>query len=169
MAELRRGDCWPRLRRPRDEGKPASFEGLSSGRRRCRQARRLTSSSRRRPIRWLVRSDGYRRKGSLLMARMRYVKPEYWTDSKIIKLGPWARLLYIGSWNFAICEVGHLDDDAMALKLKVLPADPIDADEVLEEIVAAGRIVRKTLPDGRTYLVIPRLPNHQKTETRWGT
>src|SRR5690242_12976023 len=103
------------------------------------------------------------------MARMRYVKPEYWTDSKIIKLGPWARSLYIGSWNFAICEVGHLDDDAMALKLKVLPADPIDADEVLEEIVAAGRIVRKTLPDGRTYLVIPRLPNHQKTETRWGT
>lgn len=101
------------------------------------------------------------------MARMRYVKPEYWTDSKIVQLSPWARLLYIGSWNFAICDAGHLDDDAMALKLKVLPADPIDAAETLEEIVATGRILRKTLPDGSSYLHIVKLSVHQKVDARW--
>jgi hypothetical protein len=103
------------------------------------------------------------------MARMRYMKPEFWTDGKIVKLGPWARLLFIGSWNFALCEAGHLDDDAMALKLKVLPADPIDADEVLGEVIASGRIVRRQLPDGRTYLHIVHLVDHQKVDLRWNS
>lgn len=103
------------------------------------------------------------------MARMRYLKPELWTDSKVVRMSPWARLLFIGSWNFALCEAGHLDDDAMALKLKVLPADPIDADEVLEEVIATGRIVRETLADGRSYLHIVNLGKHQKVDTRWAT
>lgn len=101
------------------------------------------------------------------MARMRYLKPEFWTDGKVVKLSPWARLLFMGSWNFALCERGHLDDDAMALKLKVLPADPIDADEVLEEVIASGRIKRRQMADGRTYLHVVHLADHQKVDSRW--
>jgi hypothetical protein len=103
------------------------------------------------------------------MARMRYIKPGFWTDGKIVRLSPFARLLYIGSWNFALCDEGHLDDDALALKLQVLPADPVDADELLAELMAAGRIVRKEMPDGRTYLHAVKLPDHQKVDARWAS
>ena len=40
------------------------------------------------------------------MARMRYLKPEYWTDSKVVGMPMEARLLFMGSWNFAICDSG---------------------------------------------------------------
>lgn len=101
------------------------------------------------------------------MARIRTVKPEFWTDGHMVRLSAFARLLYIGSWNFALCDNGHLPDDAMSLKLKVLPADPVDADELLEEIISTGRIVRKATGDGRSYLHIVRLVEHQKTDARW--
>lgn len=39
------------------------------------------------------------------MARIRTVKPEFWTDRRMVKLSPLARLLYISSWNFALCEI----------------------------------------------------------------
>ena len=85
------------------------------------------------------------------MARMRYIKPEYWTDGAIVALSAWARLFYIGTWNFAVCDAGHLPDDAHGLKLKILPADPVDGVALLEELLTSGRIVRRRLPDGRTY------------------
>lgn len=102
------------------------------------------------------------------MARMRYLKPEFWTDSKVVAMSPFARLLFAGSWNFA-CDAGHLDDDATALKLRVLPADQVDANELLAEVINSGRILRKTLPDGRTYLHVVKLADHQKVESRWGS
>lgn len=101
------------------------------------------------------------------MARMRYIKPEYWTDSVIVRLSPWARLLYIGTWNFALCDHGHLEDDALQLKMKVFPADNVDIDATLGELVAAGRITRLIGSDGRRYLHIARLDNHQKTDPRF--
>lgn len=103
------------------------------------------------------------------MARMRYIKPSFWTDGKIVRLSAYARLLYIGSWNFALCDEGHLDDDALALKLQILPADPVDADDLLAELMTAGRIVRKQTPDGRTYLHVEKLSAHQKVDARWAS
>jgi hypothetical protein len=82
-------------------------------------------------------------------------------------MSPFARLLFQGSWNFALCDAGHLDDDALALKLKVLPADPVDADELLEEVIGTGRIVRKCTSDGKSYLQVLNLTRHQKVDTRW--
>lgn len=103
------------------------------------------------------------------MARIRTVKPEFWTDGVIVDLSVWARLFYIGTWNFALCDQGHLDDDPKSLKLKILPADAVNAIEIVDELIAAGRIVRKTTAEGRTYLHIPRLSDHQKTDARWNT
>jgi hypothetical protein len=98
---------------------------------------------------------------------MRYVKPEFWTDGVVVQLSSWARLFYIGSWNFALCDRGHLPDDAAGLKLKVLPADPVDGVALLDELISTGRIARKQLPDGRSYLHIIRLADHQKVDSRW--
>lgn len=101
------------------------------------------------------------------MARMRYVKPEFWTDSAMVDLSRDARLFYIGTWNFAICDSGHLHDDPRGLKLKIFPGDDVDVTALLQELVSAGRIVRRTQPDGKTYLHITRLANHQKVDSRW--
>lgn len=102
------------------------------------------------------------------MARIRSIKPEFWTDGKVVSLPYAARLLFMGAWNFARCDQGHLDDDAVALKLKVLPADDVDPNELLEALVSSGLINRHTA-DGRTFLHIHRFTEHQKVETRWNS
>jgi hypothetical protein len=101
------------------------------------------------------------------MARIRTIKPDFWSDGKVVGLSPEARLLFIGSWNFALCDDGHLPDDPMGLKLKVLPADQVDGVVLLEELLAAGVVVRGATPDGRSYLHVPRLRDHQKVDNRW--
>lgn len=101
------------------------------------------------------------------MARIRTIKPDFWTDGAIVAMTPYARLFYIGTWNFSLCDRGHLPDDAVGLKLKILPADPVDAGELLQELIAAGRLVRRTTADGRLYLFNPRFVDHQKVDVRW--
>lgn len=101
------------------------------------------------------------------MARIRTTKPEFWTDGKVVGLSPFARLLFLGSWNFALCDDGHLPDDPFGLKLKVLPADDVDPSELLDELLFAGVIVRGELADGRSYLHIRKLRDHQKVDNRW--
>lgn len=103
------------------------------------------------------------------MPRIRSIKPGFWTDSKMVRLTPYARLFYIGTWNFALCEKGHLPDDAFELKLQILPADNVDVDELLEELIGAGRIERRKTRDGSTYLCVTRLSNHNKSDARWAT
>lgn len=100
------------------------------------------------------------------MARIRTIKPEFWTDGDIMDLSPWARLLFIGSWNFALCDNGHVADDPRRLKMQVLPADDVDAAALVEEIIAAGRMIRVSV-DNRTFLHIKRFTDHQKVEKRW--
>ncbi|MGV8965331.1 MAG: hypothetical protein ACOH2F_03545 [Cellulomonas sp.] len=98
---------------------------------------------------------------------MRTIKPEFWTDSTMVGLSLGARLLYIGTWNFAICHQGHLEDDVFRLKMQVFPGNDLDVQALLDELMAAGRIRRLVSPDGHTYLHIVRLSNHQKTDPRW--
>jgi hypothetical protein len=87
----------------------------------------------------------------------------------MVRLSPFARLLYIGMWNFTLCDHGHVADDAMKLKLQILPMDNIDIDALLEEIMAQGRVVRVADGDGRTYLLVKRFEDHQKIDPRWKT
>lgn len=101
------------------------------------------------------------------MARIRSIKPEFWTDSKIVSLSPLARLFYIGLWNFAVCDMGHIKDDPDALKLQILPTDDVDGDVIIEELLKAGRVVRVDVPDGRRYLHIPRFTDHQNQSAHW--
>lgn len=100
------------------------------------------------------------------MARIRTIKPEFWTDGDVMDLSPFARLLFIGSWNFAICDFGHVADDPRRLKMQVLPADDVDGVALVDELVATGRMVRIDV-DGRSFLHIKRFTDHQKTERRW--
>jgi hypothetical protein len=103
------------------------------------------------------------------MARIRTIKPEFWTDGNIVRLSPLARLFFIGMWNFTLCDHGHVADDALRLKLQILPADEIDPETLLTEIITAGRVQRVADTEGRSYLHIKRFEDHQKIDPRWKT
>lgn len=103
------------------------------------------------------------------MARIRTIKPDFWTDGNMIGLTPFARLFFIGLWNFTLCDRGHLPDDPMGLKLKILPADSVDPFELVEELLGRGRVTRLSMADGRTFLFVPRFVDHQKLDTRWNS
>lgn len=100
------------------------------------------------------------------MPRMRMVKPEFWTDSKIVRISRDARLLFIGTWNFADCDAGHLEGDELSLKLRVFPADNIEVGPLLDELVEIGLIERFEF-EGIPYLFIKGLRAHQRTDSRW--
>lgn len=103
------------------------------------------------------------------MARIRTIKPEFWTDGAIVQMSPWARLLFIGSWNFTLCDHGHVDDDPLRLKMQVFPNDVVDIESLLEELLSSGRLARIADSEGRSYLHIRRFEDHQKIDPRWKT
>lgn len=105
------------------------------------------------------------------MARIRSVKPEFWTDPDVVSLPPLARLLFIGCWNHAD-DYGVLKDDPAELKLRILPADDVDAFELVDLLVERDLVLRRKAEDGTAVLVIRTFTVHQKIDKRscgrWG-
>ena len=95
------------------------------------------------------------------MAKIRGIKPETFTDSKIVRLSPLARYFFIGMWTLA-CDNGHIADDEMELKIRLLPADNVDAGDLLDEIEALGMITRE-----HGVITVCNLNKHQKIDRRW--
>lgn len=77
------------------------------------------------------------------MAKIRPLHWDIWTDGDVVALSPFARLLYMGLWNFA-CDNGHVEDKSNTIKLRVLPADDVNVAELLREIDATPLIHRET-------------------------
>jgi hypothetical protein len=100
------------------------------------------------------------------MARMRSVKPEFWSDRKIARLSRDARLLYMALWNFAD-EWGRLHGDTRYIKGHCLPYDDdlslTAIDGLLDELQAHGRLVRY-MCEGDPYLFLVKLAKHQRLE-----
>jgi hypothetical protein len=100
------------------------------------------------------------------MARIRSVKPEFWTDRKLARLTRDARLLYISMWNQSD-EHGRLHGDARYVKGHCLPYDDDlgldDIDALLNELQAFGRVLRYEV-EGDPYLFLPHLARHQRLE-----
>lgn len=101
------------------------------------------------------------------MARIRSIKPEYWSDRSIARqLSRDARLLYIALWNFAD-EHGRLPGDPRWVKGNCLPydddLDPEAVEQLLEELAAAGKVIEYQA-DGDPYLFLPNLARHQRLE-----
>jgi hypothetical protein len=95
------------------------------------------------------------------MAKIRGVKPDYWTDEDIVELSIPARLLFIGLWNYA-CDNGHLQDKPKQIKMRILPSDDVNCSELLREIEAKGCIRRDA-----DWITIPNLAHHQKPDRRY--
>ena len=98
------------------------------------------------------------------MPRKRMIKPEFWTDEKILELDPIARLLFIGIWNFADDE-GIIQDSAKGLKVKIFPADDIKVElieDYLSSIVELKLILKGSDEKGHNLLKVANWHNHQK-------
>lgn len=86
------------------------------------------------------------------MARARNIKPGFFTNGDLLECQPLARLLFAGLWTEADCR-GILEDRPKFIKIKVLPGDNCDVDELLSELEAAGFIFRYQVGDARCILV----------------
>lgn len=96
------------------------------------------------------------------MARIRTVKPEFWTDEKVVECSVTARLLFIGLWNFADDE-GRIVDSPKQIKMKVFPGDDLKADDIhclLTELSVNGLILRYAI-DNKEYIQVVGW-HHQK-------
>ncbi len=102
------------------------------------------------------------------MARIRTIKPEFWTDAKVVNLPYEARLLFIGLWNFSDDD-GWISHEPEQIKLQILPNDPVDCDGLLDLLDAAGMVEKYDLEDGRSALFIPGFSRHQKVSHKTST
>ena len=93
------------------------------------------------------------------MARIRTIKPEFWTDGSIIECSVNARLMFIGTWNFADDE-GNLDRSAKQIKARIFPADQIDCEPLIQELITHGLIIEYSV-NGKKYLHILGFKTHQ--------
>ena len=97
------------------------------------------------------------------MARIRTIKPEFWEDEKLAKLPVYARLLFIGTWNFAD-DNGVLLANPVLMKSHIFPYEDIGISTISEWIdilVENGMLIRTTY-NGKDYLVIRKFLIHQK-------
>lgn len=98
------------------------------------------------------------------MARIRTIKPEFFTSEDIVSLTPLARLFYVGLWCEADRE-GRMDWKVGTLKMRYLPGDSCDVQELARELIDAGLIDIYEV-DGKTYAEIPSFTKHQVINNR---
>ena len=93
--------------------------------------------------------------------KMRGIKPDFWTDDKVVDVGFAARLLFIGLWNLA-CDNGHVKDAPRTIKRLILPDDDVSVSALLVEL-HDGELIER----GDGWIIIPTLPKHQKIDIRY--
>jgi hypothetical protein len=95
------------------------------------------------------------------VARIRTIKPEFFTSEDIVSLSPLARLLYVATWCEADKE-GRLPWKPMTFKLRYFPGDNCDIHPLCKELVDAGLV--KLYAEGLAY--IPQFSKHQHVNPR---
>jgi hypothetical protein len=95
------------------------------------------------------------------MARIRTIKPEFFTSEDIVALSPFARLLYVALWCEADKE-GRLVWKPKTFKMRYLPADDVAVDDLCAELTSSGLVVLY----GEGYAHIPTFSAHQHINPR---
>lgn len=98
------------------------------------------------------------------MARIRTIKPDFFTSEDIVSLSPLARLLFISTWLEADRE-GRFVWRPKNLKLRYLPGDDCDIYALTDELLDAGLVVTYGV-NGQTYAEIPSFTRHQVINNR---
>lgn len=94
------------------------------------------------------------------MSRIRSIHPGLWTDEEFVSLSAFARLLFMGLWN-ECDDKGLFEWKPVTLKMRLLPADNLDAAALLDEIEAAG-CVRRYEINGKSYGAVRNFAKFQR-------
>jgi hypothetical protein len=100
------------------------------------------------------------------VARIRSIKPDFWTSEQVMECSPMARLMFIGLWNFAD-DHGRLPCAPKTIKAQIFPADDINSEAVrrmIDELSSNG-LVQVYVVDDKEYLFITGW-RHQKIDRR---
>lgn len=95
------------------------------------------------------------------MARIRTIKPEFFTSEDIVSLSPLARLLYIALWCEADRE-GRMAWKPKTFKMRYFPGDNCDIDALCNEILNLKLITLY----GNGYAFVPAFHAHQHINPR---
>jgi hypothetical protein len=95
------------------------------------------------------------------MARIRTIKPEFFTSEDIVALPAFARLLYIALWCEADKEA-RLVWKPKTFKMRYFPADDVDIDDLCAALLQSGLVVLY----GDGYAHIPTFKAHQHINPR---
>lgn len=99
------------------------------------------------------------------MARIRTIKPEFWTSEQVVDCSAHARLMFIGLWNFAD-DGGVHPTNLKRIKMNIFPGDEIELSTVrrlIDELEAVGLIELYEV-ENKEYLRITGWLAHQKIE-----
>lgn len=97
------------------------------------------------------------------MARIRSLKPGFFTNEHLAELPFEHRLCFAGLWTLADRE-GRLEDRPRRIKGMLFPYDELDMDAILEALAAHQFVIRYEV-DGVRYLAIPTFTQHQRPKT----
>jgi hypothetical protein len=89
------------------------------------------------------------------MARIRSIKPEFWTSEQVMECSPNARLMFIGMWNFAD-DLGRLPCSPKSIKAQIFPSDELSLDTIrgmINELSENGLLMIYSVED-KDYLQI---------------
>lgn len=94
------------------------------------------------------------------MARIRTIKPQFFTSEDVTALPPLARLLFVGL--FTECDRdGRVEDRPRTLKMRLLPEDDVDVDALLWSLVDGG-LIRRYEANGQAIIQVSGFQKHQK-------
>lgn len=94
------------------------------------------------------------------MARIRSIKPAFFTSEDSCRCSPLARLLFLGLLTEAD-KAGLVEDRPWQLKIRLLPNDDCDVDDLLWQLTDR-RLVRRYDANGRHIIQIVNFAKHQK-------
>ena len=98
------------------------------------------------------------------MARIRYLKPEFFEDEDIASLAYQERLFYAGLWCHAD-KAGRLEDRPKRLKAVISPYDNVDPEKILSHLSqnkTSGRpFIQRYEVEGERYIQILQWEKHQ--------
>ncbi|GGE36230.1 hypothetical protein GCM10007276_12130 [Agaricicola taiwanensis] len=100
------------------------------------------------------------------MARIRSIKPEFWSNEQVMECSTNARLLFVGLWNF-VDDHGRHPLSPIQIKALVFPGDNFSASdirEMLDELERNGLLRYYTVENKQYFLVTGW--HHQKIDRR---
>lgn len=97
------------------------------------------------------------------MARIRTIKPEFWSDEKLAPLAPVHRLVFLGLISQAD-DAGRLVDNIRLLDGLLFPETDDSCAESLAELARLKRIIRYTSDSGQRLIQVTTWDEHQKVK-----